>query len=70
MMYYALSLNAGRLPGNIFFNMFLLAVVEIPANLMAVFLLDRVGRRLTLGVSTLLAGISSLLMIPFMFIPG
>jgi len=70
LMYYALSLNAGRLPGNIFVNMFLLAFVEIPANLIAVPLLERVGRRLTLSVSMLLAGISSVLMIPFMFIPG
>lgn len=70
LMYYALSLNAGRLPGDIFLNMFLLAVVEIPANILAVPLLERVGRRLTLGVSTLSAGISSLLMIPFMYING
>lgn len=69
-MYYALSLNAGRLPGDIFLNMFLLAAVEIPANLLAVPLLDKVGRRLTMGISMLLAGISSLLMIPFMFMQG
>ena len=69
-MYYALSLNAGRLPGDIFLNMFLLAVVEIPANLIALPLLERAGRRLTLSVSMLLAGISSLLMIPFMFVEG
>jgi MFS transporter, OCT family, solute carrier family 22 (organic cation transporter), member 4/5 len=70
LMYYALSLNAGRLPGDVFLNMFLLSVVEIPANMLAVPLLERVGRRLTLGVSTLSAGLSSLLMIPFMFITG
>jgi OCT family organic cation transporter-like MFS transporter 4/5 len=70
LMYYALSLNAGRLPGNIFLNMFLLAGVEIPANLAAAFLLERLGRRPTLGCGTILGAISSLLMIPFMFIPN
>jgi len=70
LMFYALSLNAGRLPANIFFNVFLLSVVEIPANLTAAFLLERVGRRRTLGVSTMLGGFTSFLMIPFMFSSG
>jgi len=69
-MFYALSLNAGRLPGSIFFNMFLLSAIEIPANLTAAFLLERVGRRLTVGVSTILGGLASFLMIPFMFFYG
>ena len=69
-MFYALSLNAGRLPGSVFFNVFLLSVIEIPANLAAAFLLERVGRRLTIGGSTMLGGLASLLMIPFMFFTG
>jgi len=70
MMFYALSLNASRLPGSVFLNTFLLCVVEIPANLAAAVLLERVGRRLTVAVSTVLGGLASLSMIPFMFIAG
>jgi len=70
LMFYALSLNAGRLPGSVFFNVFLLSAVELPANLAAAFLLERVGRRPTVGVSTILGGLASFLMIPFMFFPG
>jgi len=69
-MFYALSLNAGRLPGDVFINMFLLSVVEIPACFIAAVLLERVGRRLTVGVSTILGGTASFLMIPFMIFSG
>jgi len=70
LMFYALSLNAGRLPGSVFFNVFLLSVIEIPANVSAAFLLERVGRRPTLGVSTILGGLVSFLMIPLTFFSG
>jgi hypothetical protein len=69
-MYYSLSLNAGSLPGDIFINMLFLTAVEIPANLLAMPLLERLGRRPTLSFSMLMAGASSLLMIPFMFVNG
>ena len=69
-MYYALSLNTGRLPGSIFLNTFLLNIVEIPANLVTIFVMEKYGGRVTLGCFTAFAGISSFAMIPFMFHEG
>jgi len=69
-MFYALSLNAGRLPGSVFINVFLLSVIELPANLAAACLLERAGRRRTVGVSTILGGLTSFLMIPFIIFHG
>lgn len=70
LMYYALMLNTGYLPGDIFLNSFLLTVIEIPANFLTMYFLGRIGRRLTLGLSMIFGAISSVLMIPLMFFSG
>ncbi|XP_060081315.1 organic cation transporter protein-like [Ylistrum balloti] len=56
MIYYGLSLNAGNLGGNFFFNMFLSGLVEIPANTTALLLLDRIGRKKTYFFSLMFGG--------------
>jgi OCT family organic cation transporter-like MFS transporter 4/5 len=46
-VYYQLFINIGNMAGNMFLNMFLLALVEGPGCFLAVFLGDRMGRRWT-----------------------
>jgi len=66
LIYYALALNTGTLYGNIYLNTFLSGAVEIPAYLLAIWMMDRkfLGRRLTGSLSLLAAGFISFLCIP------
>ena len=66
LMYYGLSLNMADLSGNVFFNSILSGAVEIPANLLAIALLNWpvMGRRLTCSLTLLAAGLSSFICIP------
>ena len=70
LMFYGLSLNSGRLAGDVFLNTFLLSVVEVPANLLCLFLLDRIGRRNTVGGGMLTAAALTLGCIPFLIFEG
>lgn len=45
MMYYGVTMHAGNMGGDFYLNFFLLAVVEFPAYSLAIFLLDRIGRK-------------------------
>ncbi|OWF45914.1 organic cation transporter protein-like [Mizuhopecten yessoensis] len=68
MMYYGLSLNAGNLGGNFFLNMFLSGLVEIPANAMALLILDRIGRQKTYFFSMIFGGCAcALTTIPILY---
>ena len=64
-IFYALSMNAGSLSGNIFLNSFLLGLVEIPANALFMFTINvpRIGRRISLVIASLIAGIFCLAVI-------
>ncbi|KAK2175936.1 hypothetical protein NP493_695g00002 [Ridgeia piscesae] len=66
-MYYGLTLNTGEMSGNVYLNTFLSGAVEIPANFICVVLLnwEKTGRRFTTAGSGVLAGVSSLLCVPF-----
>jgi fucose permease len=66
-MYYALTLNVGALPGDIFINAAVSAAVEIPAQFATILALNHhvTGRRLTCAVSMLCAGAFSFAVIPF-----
>lgn len=66
LIYYGLSLNTGRLPGSVYLNSFLMSAVEVPANLLGIFLLSRIGRKWTTGGATLMAGFSTIICIPFL----
>ena len=65
MMYYALSLNAGSLSGNIFLNTALLGLVEVPAIFLGAVLVTwkYTGRRITVSLSLVLAGVSALILV-------
>jgi OCT family organic cation transporter-like MFS transporter 4/5 len=47
LLYYAITINADNMAGNIFLNFFILAIIEVPAGLLGGYLLDRTGRRWT-----------------------
>ena len=55
MVYYGLALNSGNLAGDLYFNFFLNTAVEIPAHLIPLVLLDRIGRK-KLHVFTMVFG--------------
>jgi hypothetical protein len=52
--YVVLLLNVNNMPGNPFLNFFCQAAVEFPANVIAKWLSDRVGRRSTHTVTFLI----------------
>ncbi|KAB7497308.1 Organic cation transporter protein [Armadillidium nasatum] len=60
LSYYGLSRNAGNLSGNLFLNYISLMIIEIPSYIVSYFLLDKIGRKGTLIVVFILAGIASL----------
>ncbi|XP_077987759.1 organic cation transporter protein-like isoform X2 [Glandiceps talaboti] len=57
MVYYGVSLNTSSLAGNEYLNFFLAGMVEIPATLASIFLVDRYGRTITLSLFCILSGI-------------
>ncbi|ESO88972.1 hypothetical protein LOTGIDRAFT_106739 [Lottia gigantea] len=61
LTFYGLSLNAGSLSGSVHLNFFLLSVIEIPAYIICIVLLDRIGRRFLQCGSLLLSGTCLLL---------
>ena len=66
-MWYALQYNIGVLPGNVYVNIILLALMEFPATFLNMFLVNwkYTGRRLTCALTMLAAGIFSFLVVPF-----
>ncbi|CAG9132740.1 unnamed protein product [Plutella xylostella] len=60
VVYYGLSLNSGKLNGNPYFIVFLLGVVELPAYIVILYFLDRVGHRALISSMMLLGGLSCL----------
>lgn len=56
-LYYGLTLNSADLGGNAFVNLFLSAIVEIPAAFLALPLMNIWGRRPTLTSTLSLSGI-------------
>ena len=45
MIYYGVTMHTRNLGGNFYLNFFILAIVEFPAKLLAMFLLNRLGRK-------------------------
>ena len=66
LMANALNLNVRRIPGNIYLNLVLLALMGIPASLLSMFLVNwrYAGRRITCAMAMLSAGICSFLVLP------
>lgn len=65
-VYYGLSINSVSLAGNKYINFMLVAFIEIPANFMCLFLLDRFGRKRVMIIMYIL---SACLCIGLSFLP-
>jgi MFS family permease len=59
--YYGISLALNGLQGSIYVTFLIAAAAEVPSNVLAAFMIERVGRHNTLAAGTLLAGVGSLL---------
>jgi len=60
MSYYGISFSAGNLAGDFFLNYELLMLVEIPAHVFSMFVMDKAGRRLTLTSGLIVSGLACL----------
>ena len=70
LCYFALAVNSGNLAGDVHLNFFLGALVEFPAYLITVYLLDkRFGRRSLLSLTMVVAG-SACFISSFPFVYG
>ncbi|XP_013402164.1 organic cation transporter protein-like [Lingula anatina] len=58
MVYYGLSLNSAGLGGDLYLNFTLMGAIEIPAYTLAVFLIDKIGRRMSLVGFMILGGVA------------
>nr|KAI8758142.1 organic cation transporter protein-like [Biomphalaria glabrata] len=68
VVFYGLSLNIGNLTGNLYFNFFLFALVEVAAYFVCLVFLDSFGRRRLQCCSMLLGGVACLLsLFPVMY---
>ena len=61
LVYYGLSLNTENLAGSPYLNFCLAGAVEIPAYVICILLLNRVGRRTPLIVTMYLGGVACII---------
>ena len=66
-MYYGLMLSFTDMSGNLFLNFFLLSAVELPSNVLALYVCNRFGRRPTQLVFFGLSAAAMLGIIPLKF---
>lgn len=59
-VYYGVSFSSVTLGGNMYLNFFIGAVVEIPANIIALSLLNRAGRKACVMIGMVIASIMSI----------
>ena len=60
IVYVGLTMSSGTLAGSMYLNMFLMGIVEIPAIILPMFILDRLGRRLPYVAAMLIGGATCL----------
>ena len=70
LMFYGLSLNIGSLTGDLFLNSFLMAAVEIPANLLCMLMMGKLGRRVSICGALLFAALTMFGNIPLLYRKG
>ncbi|XP_068160675.1 solute carrier family 22 member 13-like [Antennarius striatus] len=63
LVYYGLSINVGNFGLNIYLTQFIFGIVEIPANLSGLFLIQVSGRRITQAGFEVFAGIACLVIL-------
>ncbi|XP_063627410.1 organic cation transporter protein-like [Cydia splendana] len=67
LVYYGLSINAIELSGNSYLNYIVVIVIEAPANVCKLILLDRYGRKKVIAVAFFL---TALILINYGFVPA
>ncbi|KAL8185990.1 UNVERIFIED_CONTAM: hypothetical protein K2H54_061246 [Gekko kuhli] len=61
VVYQGLVLRLGIIEGNLYLEFFVTAMMELPAALLILLIIDRIGRRLPFVISTFVAGVSCLI---------
>ncbi|XP_020255174.1 organic cation/carnitine transporter 2-like [Asparagus officinalis] len=59
IMYYGMPLNVGNLSSNLYLSTTLNAFAELPSSLLAFFLINRISRRYSILVLTVISGVTS-----------
>ena len=59
--YYGLTMTASSLSDDVFLNYTLLILVEVPANVLAYYLMDKVGRKPILAGCQILSGLACII---------
>ena len=60
MVYYGLGFNATNLGSSVYVNFILVQLIEIPAAVSCIFVVDPWGRKLSLALFFVLSGIGSI----------
>lgn len=60
LVYQGLVMRLGIVGGNLYMNFFISGVVELPAALLILLTIERLGRRLPFAASNILAGVACL----------
>ena len=68
MTYYGVTMNADNLGGDFHINFILLGLAEVVGTVLAITVLNKIGRRWTTAGSFVLAGIACLATIPCLFV--
>lgn len=63
LMYFGVTMHAGNIGGNFYFNFFLNGIVEFPAILFVILTMDRIGRKRLQCIVMVFGGIATLLTI-------
>ncbi|KGL88375.1 Solute carrier family 22 member 3 [Charadrius vociferus] len=61
LVYQGLIMRLGIVAGNLYLEFFISGAVELPAALLILVTIDRIGRRLPFGISNIVAGIACLI---------
>ncbi|NXS95953.1 S22A3 protein, partial [Jacana jacana] len=61
LIYQGLVMRLGIVGGNLYLDFFISGAVELPAALLILVTIDRIGRRLPFGISNIVAGIACLI---------
>ena len=61
MVYYGLTMGVTGLGGDPYLNLFISGIMECFSDLLTCLLLDRIGRRISLGLVLFVCGISCLI---------
>ncbi|XP_045483706.1 organic cation transporter protein-like isoform X2 [Harmonia axyridis] len=65
LVYYGLSLSTKSMKGNPFLVIFIMGIIELPADLLVVIFLDRMGRRFITSFNMIISGLCCVLAVAF-----